>query len=184
MVNMHLSLRALCVALVVAGAGITLVAADYPMSMVAEVTAKTATTTVTSKVAIKIDRPIEESRRKRVLDALQYSGYQNSLNVLRGLPAIGTIGVESRVVDVKFAYETTTDAGRRLVIVADRPLFFLSAQPEQNRAGYELTVVELLLDRAGHGTGTMSGAARVKPAGDGNVAMSDFSGAAMQVIVR
>ena len=130
-------------------------------------------------------RLVPAPRRARPrTDALQYSGYQNALNVLRGLPAIGTIGVESRTVDIKFAYETVTDAGRRLVLVADLPLFFLSTTPDKTRAGYELTAVDLLFDKAGHATGTMSGAARVKPAGDGNIAMTDFSDAPMQVTVR
>lgn len=182
---MRAFLRLLCAGLLAAGGAVSAVAAaGFPLSLVAEVTAKSASTTVTSKVTIKVDRPIEESRRKRVLDALQYSGYQNSLNVLRGLPAIGTITVESRSVNVKFAHETTSDAGRHLVLVADRPLFFLSAQPDKSRAGYELTVVELTFDKDGHATGTMSGAARVKPAGDGNVAMSDFADTPMQAVVR
>src|SRR5262249_7473140 len=70
--------------------------------------------------------------------------------------------------------------GRRLVVVADRPLFFLTADPSRNRAGYELTAVELHIDNSGGVTGRMSGAARVKPSPEG-VVLSDFAEAPVQL---
>ena len=54
------------------------------------------------------------------------------------------------------------------MLVADRPLFFLG-NPSKARAGYELTIVELRFDATGGVTGTMTGAARVKPSPDGLV---------------
>ena len=60
------------------------------------------------------------------------------------------------------------------MLVADRPLFFLSADPAKPRAGFELTVVDLKIGADGTVTGTMAGAAKVKPSPNGPV-LSDFT---------
>ena len=51
---------------------------------------------------------------------------------------------------------------------------FLTTDPARNRTGYELTVVDLRFDDHGGISGTMSGAARVKPSPDGPV-LGDFA---------
>ena len=61
---------------------------------------------------------------------------------------------------------------------------FFSAEPGKARAGYELTMVELILNAQGSGTGTMTGAARVKPSPDGGVIIDDFAEAPVQLAVR
>jgi hypothetical protein len=146
----------------------------FPLALTLDAQAKTATATVASSVMIQVDRLMEESRRMRVADALRYGGYANFLNTLRAIPAVGTIQVGKRTVDIRYARELTDAKGRRLVLVADRPLFFLSADPNRSRAGYELTVVELTLAPSGGATGTMAGAARVKPAGN-EIVLDDFA---------
>jgi hypothetical protein len=152
-----------------------LAAADYPMTLVVDARAKTANATVTSSVTIQVDRLMEESRRKRVADALRYGGYPNFLPALRALPPIGTVSIDKRSVEIKYAVETTDQEGKRLVIVADRPLIFLTADTSLNRAGYELTLIELRFDASGKAAGRMMGAARVKPLGDGEVGLDAFA---------
>lgn len=182
---MHPTFRVLAAALIsVVTGSVALLAESYPLSAVADVTIKRGATTVTSVVTIKVDRLIDDLPRTRVMDALRFGGYGPSLNELRRLPAIGTISIPSRSVDIRWAAETKTDAGTRLVLVADRPLFFLNGPEDKPRAGYELTVVELMFDKAGNATGTMSGASKVKPAGDGNVTMTDFADSPVQLSVR
>jgi hypothetical protein len=144
-------------------------AGEYPMTLTFDASVSNGTTTVTSKVTIHVDRLMEESRRKRVMDALTYSGYPNFLNTLRTLPPVGSIAIQARKVDVRYAHEEQAEAGRRLVLVADRPLFFLSADSTKDRVGYELTMVELRFDAQGKASGTMTGAARVKPSPNGLV---------------
>ena len=68
------------------------------------------------------------------------------------------------------------------MLVADQPLFFLDKT--KVKAGYELTLVDLTLDAQGSGTGTMAGAARIKPTGDGGVAIDDFAVEPVQLTVR
>jgi hypothetical protein len=168
--------------LVAGSASLTRAGADYPLARVFDAQVKSDTTTITSRVTIRVDRLMEESRRTRVTDALRYGGYPNFFNALRGLPPVGSIEVESRSVEVRYAHEQPADGGQRLVLVADRPLFFLGV--DKSRAGYELTVVELRFDARGGVTGTMSGAARVKPTPDGGVQLDDFADTPVGLTLR
>ena len=99
------------------------------------------------------------------------------------LPPIGTIALQSRTVDIRYAHEQQQGTGRRLVLVADRPLFFLGGDVAKNRAGYELTIVELLFDAQGGVAGTMTGAARVKPS-PGGLVLDDYAEAPVRLAAR
>jgi len=146
----------------------------YPRTVVAEATAASGPNKITAVVTIKIDRLVEPSRRQRVLDGLKYNGYQGFMDALRPLPVIGSIATPNGNVKVRYAWETTVENKNRLIVVADKPLFFLPGDSPPSRAGYQLTVVELLFDESGAATGTMAGAARVKPAPDG-IVLDDFA---------
>ena len=80
------------------------------------------------------------------MDAIKFGGYPKFLSALRSLPPIGTIAFEGRTVEIRYAREEPREKGSRLVLVADRPLFFLG-DPAKARAGYELTMVEICSTR-------------------------------------
>lgn len=155
----------------------------YPLALTLDAHATTGVTTVNSVVTIHVDRLMEENRFKRVSDALKQGGYGNFMNALRPLPPVGKIELAKRSVDVRYAREQPDGSGRRLVLAADRPLFFLG-DAEKSRAGYELTLVELRFDADGNVTGRMAGAARVKPGPDGGVVLDDFAEAPVQLTGR
>jgi len=159
-------------------------AADYPLSLVALASLKSGATSVTSNVVIRVDRLMEESRRARVTDAMKYNGYLGFVPALRTLPTIGSIELARRKVDIKYAVESKEEKGTRLVLLADRPLFFLNADAEKAKAGYELTIVELHLAGDGNATGSMTGAAKVKLAPDGTVMLDDYADALVQLTVN
>ena len=150
----------------------TRAAVQYPLNLTVDAQGKMGATTITSKLTIKVDRPMEDSRRTRVADALQHGGYPNALNTLRPLPAIGSIASQAKTVDVKYTREEKDGS---LIIIGDRPLFFLSPDPTKGKPGYELTVITLRFDGKGGVTGQMSGAARVKPSPDGGVILDDYA---------
>jgi hypothetical protein len=149
-------------------------AAQYPVAVAVDAQAKAGATSIASKLTIRVDRAMEDSRRVRVTDALKFGGYANALNTLRALPPVGTIQLEKRQVEIRYTREQSDAGGRRLLLIADRPLFFLSGDAQKTRAGYELTVVELQIDAKGAVSGVMNGAARVKPSPDG-VVLDDFA---------
>jgi hypothetical protein len=152
----------------------------YPRTVVADAKVESNGTAITSKVTIKVDRLMEPSRHTRVVDGLKYNGYQGFMNALRPLPIIGSIATPTKQVDARYAWETKVENKTRLIVVADTPLFFLPG--DSTKAGYELTVVELILDDRGAGTGTIAGAARVKPAGDG-VVLQDYATAPVKLTI-
>ena len=43
------------------------------------------------------------------------------------------------------------------------------------RAGFEVAVLQLQVDATGRGKGTMAGAARVRPDGEGGVVLDDYA---------
>jgi hypothetical protein len=148
-------------------------AADYPFMQRLDARVQVGDTTITSKITVGVDRLMEENRWKRVTDALNHGGYTNFMTALRALPPIGWVQLNDRRVNVRYAREEQRPSGRRLLVVADKPLFVLGA-PEKARPGFELTVVELNIDAAGAITGSMAGAARVKPSPDG-VKLEDYA---------
>ena len=148
-------------------------AADYPFMQRLDARVQVGDTTITSKITVGVDRLMEQSRWKRVTDALNHGGYTNFMTALRMLPPIGYVQLNARRVDVRYAREEQRPAGRRLLVVADKPLFVLG-DPAKSRPGFELTVVELNIDAAGAITGSMAGAARVKPSPDG-VKLEDYA---------
>lgn len=158
-------------------------AADYPLTLAASAQVSKGATTVTTTFTIRIDRVMNETFRTRVTDALKFGGYPKFLPALRALPAIGTIELEGRKVELRYVREEPRGKGSRLVLVADQPLFFL-AEAAKAKAGYELTMVDLTLDEKGAGTGIMAGAARVKPAADGGVVIDDFAVEPVKLSVR
>jgi hypothetical protein len=171
-------------ALVVFAAGLGATAATYPLRLTLDAQVKTANANVTSSVTIHVDRLMEESRRARVAEALKRGGYPNFLPALRALPRVGTIAVGSRTVDIKYAREQPDGDGNRLVLVADRPLFFLGGDPAKGHEGYQLTVVDLRFDGRGAVTGTMAGAAKVKPDANSTPVIDDYAEAPVQLTSR
>lgn len=178
-VRFGLALIALGALLTASGA-----AAGYPMTLSARAKVTSGETTISSTVTIVVDRLMEPSRRTRVLDGLKYDGYKGFMNALRPLPPIGRVSTQNASVDLRYAWETKADDHRRLVLVADKPLFFLAADTSKARVGYELTVIELMLDDRNAGSGSMAGAARVKPVPDAGVALDDFATSLVELTVE
>jgi len=177
------TIRILCGAGLALGAMVPARAAvEYPLSLTLDATAKTETLTIAATLNVHVDRLMLETRHKRVTDALTYSGYGNFMTALRSLPPVGTIALKDRSVEIRYAHEQPEASGRRLLLVADRPLFF-DGDPARNRTGYELTIVELHFDAQGAISGRMMGAARVKPSPDG-VVVDNFASVEVQLKAR
>jgi hypothetical protein len=172
-----LAVAVLCLHVTTSAAGV------YRQTISANAKAVDGVTTVTSVIAITIDRLVEPSRRDRLLAGLNRDGYQGFMDVIWTLPTIGSIATQSARVGVKYAWETQVQNRRRLVVVADKPLFFLPGD-NQSRQGFDLTVVELQFDDDGAATGRMAGAARVKPSPDEGIVLQDYGVVPVQLTVR
>jgi hypothetical protein len=158
-------------------------AGTYPLTLSLDVKAKVGVTTVSTMLTVHVEQQMPAFRRTKLIDALKRGGYPEFLKTLRALQPIGTITTETREVELRYMHEEPTTTGRRLILVADRPLFFLNRDASKTKAGYELTLVELQFDGAGGVTGTITGAARVRPSpqGDGGVVLDDYAEAPVQL---
>jgi hypothetical protein len=133
---------------------------------------------VTATLEVRVNRYTPDFERKRVEDALKFGGYPKFLSTLRATSEAGQVvlgGGEPYA--IRYARETVGTDGRVLVLVTDKPVFFVgggrsNAKPKE---GYELAVLELRIDGAGAGRGTMAGAARVRPDGDGGVILDQYA---------
>ena len=155
----------------------------YPLALRLDAQVKVGAATVNSALDIRVDEAMPAFRRTKALDGFKHGGYPGFLSALRAMPAIGTVATQNRSVELRYVHEEQTERGRRLLLVADRPLFFLNQNQDKPRAGYELTMVELFFDDAGGVTGTMTGAARVKPTPDwsGGVILDEYEQGQVQL---
>jgi hypothetical protein len=127
---------------------------------------------------VRLSRYSLDFDRNAVETALRLGGYPRFLPALRNAPEVGQLvlaGGEPHA--IRYARERTEGGQRTLVLVTDRPVFFIGAgrADAKPRAGYEIGILQIQLDPSGRGTGTMAGAARVKPDGDGGVVLDDYA---------
>ena len=124
-----------------------------------------ATGAIQVPMTIRIDRYTSDHARTVMTDALKYGGYPGFLKALREAPVVGSLDVAGEQFTIRWARQQPSETGRTLSFVTDQPVFFVgSGRPgAKSTKGYEVAVVQLTLDRAGRGEGTMAAAARVKP---------------------
>lgn len=132
---------------------------------------------LTVPMTVQIDQYTPDHDRTTMTDALKYNGYPGFLNALRGAPKAGTLDVAGDKFVIRWAREVPTPTGRTITLVTDAPVGFIGAgkRGAKPTAGYEVAVIQLTLDKTGHGTGTMAAAARVKPGGDTGVRIDSYS---------
>lgn len=165
------------VLLAATGAAQTAGTGSAPEAFSANVQIKTASGPISATIQIRISRYTPDFDRKVLDDALRQGGYASFVNALRRAPEAGTVAAGDGQFTIRLASERKTDKGRTIVIVTDKPVFFVGgARPDAKpRTGYETALIQLQLDDAGTGTGVMGAAARVKPDGEGGVRIDNYA---------
>jgi hypothetical protein len=129
-------------------------------------------------ITMQIDRYSAEMDLEAVSTALKHGGYPGFLTALRKAPVVGTVTVAGQTVDIRWAREQPLSNARSIVLVTDKPVYFvgggrIDAKP---RAGYEVALMQFTLDDSGAGVkGSMAAAARVKPGGATGVQIDDYA---------
>lgn len=129
-------------------------------------------------ITIHMDKYTSDADHEAMVRVLKDGGHAPFMEKLRQAPVIGKVTLANRSVNVRWAREQVKDNNRRIVLVTDAPLFFAGAGATDAKptAGYDLAVLEFTLDSSGLGSGTMAGAARVKPGGTLGVELDDYAG--------
>jgi hypothetical protein len=149
-----------------------------PEIFTASAQAKSASAAVSGTLEVRLNRYTPDFDRKTVEDALRLGGYPRFVTTIRNAPEVGQLVLGGgQPYAIRYARERVEGGGRTIVVVTDRPVFFLGGGRETSkpRAGYEVAVVQILLDAKGQGKGTIATAARVRPDGDGGVLLDDYN---------
>jgi hypothetical protein len=148
-----------------------------PETFSANAQVKAAAGAIAATIQIHIQRYTPDFDRTAVETALKGGGYPAFLTALRKAPEVGSVAVGDQKFPIRWAREQKTAKGRTIVVVTDTPVFFVGGgrTDAKPRAGYEVAVIQLLVDDVGLGSGTMAAAARVKPGGETGVQIDDYA---------
>ncbi len=141
---------------------------------------KNATGAVSGTLEVRLRRVTPEFDKKAVETALKEGGYPRFLTAIRNAPEVGQLVLGGGApFPIRYATERVDGKGRRLVLVTDKPVYFVgggrSDASVAARKGFEVAVIEIQFDGKGAGSGSMAAAARVRPDGDGGVLLDDYA---------
>jgi hypothetical protein len=118
----------------------------------------------TAPVTITIDRKMAQPEADKIAAAFRTGGEAALRQALVGVAPTGTIRIGGgEVTPTRVTIERTTDSGRLMTILVDKPLLFLGAgvPGAQPRAGYTFAVIDLEVAANGTGTGNIAPAAKI-----------------------
>jgi hypothetical protein len=121
--------------------------------------------TATAPVTIVISRKMSQSETDRLLAAFKTGGAPALREALASIPPTGSVRLGSGApTETRLTLERPTDKGRLLTIVTDQPILYVGAglPGAKPKEGYDFAVIDLEVDAAGRGAGTLSPAAKVK----------------------
>jgi hypothetical protein len=139
--------------------------------------------TATAPVTIVIERKVASPEADGLVAAFAKGGTPALRQTLVALPPAGSIRLGSGApTTTRLNLERTTDKGRLLTIVSDKPILFLGAgvPGAAPKEGYDFAVVDIEVDAAGNGSGTLCPAAKVAVK-EGAVVVADYATALIRL---
>jgi hypothetical protein len=115
-------------------------------------------------VTVTVDRKMSKAEADKFAEAFRSGGAAGLRKALEGVKPTGSVTLgKGKPVPARLAIERPVEKGRLLTIVTDTPLLFLGASLPYAKAksGYHFGVVDLEVDAAGSGTGTLAPAAKI-----------------------
>lgn len=153
-------------------------ATGAPETFTGTAQAKNANGAVSGTLTVRLRRVTPEFDRKAVETALKEGGYPRFLTAIRNAPEVGQVTLAGgKPYAIRYARERVDAGGRVLLLVTDKPVYFIGGgrADAAPRTGFEVAVIEIRMSNSGAGSGSMAGAARVRPDGDGGVLLDDFA---------
>lgn len=119
----------------------------------------------TAPVTIVVSRKMAQDEIDKYTAAFKTGGPAALRKALTGVAPTGSVRFGDQApIPSRMTLERTTDKGRLLTIITDQPILFLGAglPGAKPKAGYDFAIVDIEVDAAGSGTGTLLPAARVR----------------------
>lgn len=131
----------------------------------------------TSQVDITINRWSTDADRDKLLQILKTKGQDALLDALQKMPVVGYINTPGSLrYDLRFARQIPeSEGGRRIVLGTDRYINTWEAMNRPRTVDYPFTVVELQVDRNGHGKGWASLYTKITATDGGNIELENFT---------
>ena len=140
---------------------------------------KTEAASATANFEVHINRYTPDFDRTAVETGLKQGGYRGFLAALRRAPVVGHVVLgRGDKVPIRWARQQTDAKGRSIVVITDKPVFYLGAGRAEPvpRENFQVALIEMKIDDKGTGAGTMAAAARVKLGGDaGTIVIDDYA---------
>ena len=123
---------------------------------------------VAAQLEIVIDRWSTTVERERLMATLG-KGQRTTLEELQDLPRVGYVRTPGSLGwSLHYAHETRgEDGGRRIFLATDRPISIAEAIDRPRTIEYPFTFIELQVNDAGEGQGSLSFATRLTASRDG-----------------
>ncbi|MQA31651.1 MAG: hypothetical protein GEU82_17750 [Luteitalea sp.] len=122
-------------------------------------------------IQIVIERWSSKAQRQRLTDVMLNKGPEKLLEALRDAPKVGYIRTNTSLGwDLHYASHVRgEDGGERIIVATDRPMSFAELWHRPRSIDYPFTFIELHVNDAGEGDGTLSLATKVIPDKTNNI---------------
>lgn len=127
-------------------------------------------------VKISVDRYSTEKDVQAMETALKDGGSEGFVAALKKAPVVGRLEIGDKIFTIRWARERKTATGRVISFVTDTPVYFIGGglPGARSREGFDVAVVQLVMDSSGVGEGKVAAAARVKPGGETGVEIEAY----------
>ena len=113
---------------------------------------------------ITVKRWSTDAERDQLFTALMEKGSDKMLDVLKGMPAVGTINVTGNIgYDLHYARHTgAPDRLDQITLITDRPIGFAEASNQSRTLDYPFTIIDMRINSAGKGDGKLLIGAKIQ----------------------
>jgi hypothetical protein len=128
------------------------------------------------RVVIRVNRWSTDEESDKFVKTLREKGPDALLDLLSDAKSVGRLSTPDSIgYDLRYAVQRRDpDGGRTIVLATDRPIGFWEKWNDTRSVDYPFAVVQMHFDAKGHGTGTLSYAAKIT-ATERNIILEDFS---------
>ena len=111
---------------------------------------------------MRVERYTPDAEREAVLQALTQGGYVGFVNALRKAPVVGSVAIGGHTFDIRWARESPIENGRSIVLVTDKPMFFIGAgsPAAKPRKGFDVGLISFQRGRLRDGLWWKNGGCR------------------------
>jgi hypothetical protein len=119
----------------------------------------------TAPITVTVDRTTPQPEADKLVATFKSGGAAALRKALAGVAPTGSVKLAAgEAVTTRLTIERTTDKGRLVTILVDKPVLFVggSLPGAKAKEGYDFAILDLEIDAKGGGTGTLAPAARLK----------------------